>query len=95
MRYLKTKGAPNSKIIMGIPTYGQTFTLSSAQTGVGAPASGPGLAGTFTKTAGTLAYYEVKIILVFFLLAPKRGIMATYFFCSIPLILPSSPSLHL
>ncbi|ETE66627.1 Chitinase-3-like protein 2, partial [Ophiophagus hannah] len=49
VRYLKTKGAPDGKIIMGIPTYGHTFTLSSAQTGVGAPASGPGLAGTFTK----------------------------------------------
>ncbi|XP_026571412.1 chitinase-3-like protein 1 [Pseudonaja textilis] len=59
VRYLKTKGAPDGKIIMGIPTYGRTFTLSSAQTGVGAPASGPGLAGTFTKIAGTLAYYEV------------------------------------
>ncbi|KAG8132104.1 hypothetical protein E2320_009985 [Naja naja] len=34
VRYLKTKGAPDGKIIMGIPTYGQTFTLSSAQTGV-------------------------------------------------------------
>ncbi|XP_070601501.1 chitinase-3-like protein 2 [Erythrolamprus reginae] len=59
MRYLKTRGAPNSKIIMGIPTFAQTFTLSSAQNGVGAPASGPGLAGTFTKQAGILAYYEV------------------------------------
>ncbi|XP_060545784.1 chitinase-3-like protein 1 [Pantherophis guttatus] len=59
VRYLKTKGAPNSKIIMGIPTYGHTFTLSSAQTGLGAPASGPGLAGPFTKTAGILAYYEI------------------------------------
>ncbi|XP_007426461.1 chitinase-3-like protein 1 [Python bivittatus] len=59
IRYLKTKGAPDRKIIMGIPTYGQTFTLSSAQTGVGAPASGPGLPGTFTKLAGILAYYEI------------------------------------
>lgn len=76
MRYLKTKGVPNSKIIMGIPTFGHTFTLSSAQTGLGAPASGPGLPGPFTKEAGTLAYYEVQIILVVFLLAPKHTFSA-------------------
>ncbi|XP_061488231.1 chitinase-3-like protein 1 [Rhineura floridana] len=59
VKYLKSKGAPAEKIIMGIPTYGRTFTLSSRQTMVGAPASGAGTPGPFTKLAGMLAYYEI------------------------------------
>ncbi|KAH0618850.1 hypothetical protein JD844_018348 [Phrynosoma platyrhinos] len=60
IKYLIRKGAPAEKIIMGIPTYGQTFTLSSTQTVVGAVASGPGTPGAFTKTEGIQAYYEVQ-----------------------------------
>ncbi|XP_044301177.1 chitinase-3-like protein 1 [Varanus komodoensis] len=59
VKYFKTKGAPPEKIIMGVPTYGRSFTLSSMLTGVGAPASGPGTPGPFTKTEGSLAYYEI------------------------------------
>ena len=59
VHFLKTEGAPLQKIVMAIPTHGRTFTLSSAQTMVAAPASGPGTPGAFTKKAGTLAYYEV------------------------------------
>ncbi|XP_003220422.1 chitinase-3-like protein 1 [Anolis carolinensis] len=59
IKYLIRRGAQAEKIIMGIPAYGQTFTLSSSQTGVGAVASGPGNPGAFTKKAGMLAYYEI------------------------------------
>ncbi|XP_062997962.1 chitotriosidase-1-like [Elgaria multicarinata webbii] len=59
VKYWKSKGAPAEKIILGIPAYGRTFTLSSSQTGVNAPASGPGTAGQYTKEAGFLAYYEI------------------------------------
>uniref|UniRef100_A0A8D2L0D8 GH18 domain-containing protein n=1 Tax=Varanus komodoensis TaxID=61221 RepID=A0A8D2L0D8_VARKO len=59
VEYWKSKGAPAEKIIMGIPAYGRTFTLSSSQTGVKAPASGPGTPGTYTKEAGFLAFYEI------------------------------------
>ena len=45
---------------MGIPTYGRSFTLASAETAVGAPASGPGATGPITKSSGFLAYYEVS-----------------------------------
>ncbi|XP_040851852.1 chitotriosidase-1-like [Ochotona curzoniae] len=54
------KGAPASKLMLGMPTYGRSFTLAfSSDSGVGAPALGPGVPGPFTKEAGLLAYYEV------------------------------------
>ncbi|XP_042319704.1 chitotriosidase-1-like [Sceloporus undulatus] len=59
VKYWKSKGAPAEKIILGIPLYGRSFTLSSSQTGVNAPASGPGTAGTYTREAGFLSYYEI------------------------------------
>lgn len=60
VKYWLSKGAPAEKIIMGIPAYGRTFTLSSSQTGRNAPASGPGTAGPYTKEAGFWSYYEVS-----------------------------------
>uniref|UniRef100_A0A8D0B0B6 Chitinase-3-like protein 1 n=1 Tax=Salvator merianae TaxID=96440 RepID=A0A8D0B0B6_SALMN len=59
VKYLKEMGAPEEKIIMGISTYGRSFTLASRQSLLGAPASGGGSAGAFTKASGMLAYYEI------------------------------------
>nr|XP_060629024.1 chitinase-3-like protein 2 [Anolis sagrei ordinatus] len=59
VKYLISRGAQAEKIVMGIPTYGRTFTLSSHQSGVGSVASGPGNPGPFTKEMGILAYYEI------------------------------------
>ncbi|KAM9860334.1 acidic mammalian chitinase-like [Aulostomus maculatus] len=59
MNYWKSNGAPAEKLLVGFPTYGHTFRLASANTAVGAPASGPGPAGTFTRQAGFWAYYEI------------------------------------
>ncbi|XP_023966076.2 chitinase-3-like protein 2 [Chrysemys picta bellii] len=59
VRYWRSKGAPAEKLIMGIPTYGRSFTLSSSRTGIGAPISGLGSPGPFTQEAGLLAYYEI------------------------------------
>lgn len=57
--YVLRQGAPADKLVMGIPAFGRSFTLASSNSGVGAPISGPGLPGLFTKEEGTLAYYEV------------------------------------
>lgn len=57
--YVLRLGAPAHKLVMGIPTFGRSFTLASSNTGMGAPTSGPGLAGRFTKEEGILAYYEI------------------------------------
>ena len=49
---------------MGMPMYGQTFTLgSTAETGLGAPApQGGGNKGRFTRQKGFASYYEVMFI---------------------------------
>ena len=60
MGYMLRLGAPPDKLVMGIPAFGRSFTLASSKTGVGAPISGPGLPGRFTKAEGILAYYEVR-----------------------------------
>lgn len=53
-------GAPKSKLVVGLATYGRSFTLAnSAQTGMNAATSGGGKAGEFTREAGFLAFYEI------------------------------------
>ncbi|XP_076603724.1 acidic mammalian chitinase-like [Chaetodon auriga] len=59
MNYWKSNGAPGGKLLVGFPTYGHTFLLASSNTAVGAPASGAGAAGPYTRQAGMLAYYEI------------------------------------
>ncbi|NXF36975.1 CHIA chitinase, partial [Nyctibius bracteatus] len=60
MNYWKNNGAPAEKLLVGFPTYGHNFNLQNpSDTAVGAPTSGPGPAGPYTKQAGLLAYYEI------------------------------------
>lgn len=53
-------GVPASKLILGVPIYGRTYNLTNPEDhGLGAPISGNGEAGPYTREAGFLAYYEV------------------------------------
>ncbi|KAH9508786.1 Endochitinase 1 [Bulinus truncatus] len=59
-RYLTDLGLPKAKLNIGLATYGISFTLSNEdQYDVGAPISGAGTAGQFTRQQGFLAYYEI------------------------------------
>uniref|UniRef100_A0A3B3CWP3 Chitinase, acidic.1 n=1 Tax=Oryzias melastigma TaxID=30732 RepID=A0A3B3CWP3_ORYME len=57
--YWLSLGAPAEKLLLGFPTYGRTYRLSTAANGLGAPSNGPADAGPYTRTAGFWAYYEV------------------------------------
>ena len=57
-------GTPKHKLVIGMPTYGRSFTLSDrSQWQVNSPAKDGGKAGEYTREAGFLAYYEVCIIM--------------------------------
>jgi len=54
------RGCAKDKLVMGMGTYGRTFTLvNKAKTGLNADASGPGAAGPSTSAKGFLSYYEI------------------------------------
>ncbi|XP_012941948.1 chitotriosidase-1 [Aplysia californica] len=54
------RGCPRYKLVIGIPTYGRSFTLVDPNdNGIGAPIYGAGKAGEFTGEAGILSYYEI------------------------------------
>lgn len=49
--YWMSKGAPSTKLVMGVPSYGQSFTLKNAQqNGLNAPTTGPGKGGPLTQS---------------------------------------------
>ncbi|XP_043513826.1 mucin-5AC-like isoform X1 [Frieseomelitta varia] len=60
VKYLSKKGAAPEKIVLGIPTYGRSYTLFNEDaTDLGSPADGPGVEGEATREKGYLAYYEI------------------------------------
>ncbi|XP_033754673.1 uncharacterized protein LOC117337653 [Pecten maximus] len=58
--YWRELGAPKEKLNIGLASYGRGFTLKDeADHCMGAPVSGPSPAGTYTREAGYLSYYEI------------------------------------
>ena len=61
MDFWLAKGAPRNKLILGLATYGMTFTLKDPnQNGILAPAFGGGRGAQYTNENGIIAFYEVK-----------------------------------
>ncbi len=53
-------GAPKEKLLIGMPTYGRSFTLNDPDKfDIGSPAKSGGDVGKYTGEAGFLAYYEI------------------------------------
>ena len=60
MTYWAQLGADKEKLILGLPLYGQTFTLASpAESDLGADVLGRGEAGEFSRAGGFMAFYEI------------------------------------
>lgn len=59
VRYWIKRGASPSKLVLGVPFYGRSWTLASGDASTGAPASGAGLPGPLMKDRGSLAYCEL------------------------------------
>ena len=60
-------GVPRSKLVIGMATYGRGFALDDRDNFyVGAPITGMSPAGSFTREAGFMAYYEVNILTIVF-----------------------------
>ncbi|XP_018787057.1 PREDICTED: chitinase-3-like protein 1 [Bactrocera latifrons] len=60
IKYWLSEGAPREKLVVGVPFYGRSFTLSDAeQHSVGAPHLGRGLAGQYSIEPGTIGYNEL------------------------------------
>ena len=57
--YWISHGASPSKLNMGIPLYGKSWTLTSSIVAPPAPANGAGIAGPYTGQPGYLGYYEI------------------------------------
>lgn len=60
VKYWLDQGAPREKLVLGMPLYGRSFTLSkSSDNGIGASVRGAGAAGPYTREKGMLGYNEI------------------------------------
>ena len=79
--YVKS-GASRNKLVLGIPTYGRSYTLANPDAHeVGSPTLGPGAQGSSTKEDGYLAYYEICVNIIdkgWSVGNPYPGVMGPY-----------------
>lgn len=62
VKYWLSQGASADKLILGVPSYGRSFTLANpSNNGVGAPAVGGGNSGPYTRQTGMLGYNEICV----------------------------------
>ena len=55
-----SKGADREKLVVGVPFYGRSFTLTSVnQNDPGDASIGPGAPGEYTNEEGFLSYFEI------------------------------------
>ncbi|KAA0201537.1 hypothetical protein HAZT_HAZT005430 [Hyalella azteca] len=60
IHYWLEGGADRKKLVMGMPMYGQSFTLAqAADNSLNQKSYGGGEAGSYTRAQGFLAYYEI------------------------------------
>ncbi|XP_017051575.1 acidic mammalian chitinase [Drosophila ficusphila] len=60
IKYWLEAGAPPEKLVLGVPFYGRTFTLTSAEDNQpGSSHIGKGIAGNYSREPGVLGYNEL------------------------------------
>lgn len=60
VKYIIRRGMAADKLVLGIPVYGRSYTLSAGTSpGPGAATDGWGKEGQYTQTKGILSYFEV------------------------------------
>ncbi|XP_038220780.1 mucin-17 [Zerene cesonia] len=60
IKFYLENGADRDKLVLGIPTYGRSYTLFNPDAvEIGSPADGPGEQGEATREKGYLAFYEI------------------------------------
>ncbi|XP_076012655.1 acidic mammalian chitinase-like [Genypterus blacodes] len=57
--YWMTLGAAAEKLLLGFPTYGRTYRLTSGSNSLGAQSNGPADGGPYTRTPGFWSFYEI------------------------------------
>lgn len=61
VQYILEQNCSSSKMVLGLPAYGRTFTLADpGRNAVGDDVVGPGVAGPLTLSSGFLGFHEVS-----------------------------------